>query len=112
MVCIKHHRLRPTVRVLVTPQSCQAAVCQLSTSLTILRIVKGLVHSDVAFGFTELNVKNKSSQVEKEKVHSRQLECRCNIRDTQDSVLGAYEVNSTEQPWGRGRGPREPYPRD
>lgn len=74
MVCIKHHCLRQTVRVLVTPHSCQAAMCQLSAMLTILRLVKGLVHSDATFGFTELNVKNKRSQVEKEKVRSRQLE--------------------------------------
>lgn len=49
-------------------------MCQLSAILTILRLVKGLVHSDVTFTFTELNVKNKRSQVEKEKVRSRQLE--------------------------------------
>lgn len=74
MVCIKHHCLWQSVRVLVIPLSCQAVMCQFSTILTLLRLMKDLVHSDAAFGFTELNVKNRRSQVEKEKVHSRQLE--------------------------------------
>lgn len=37
-------------------------MCQPSTILTILRLVKGLVHSDVTFGFTELNVKNSAQE--------------------------------------------------
>jgi hypothetical protein len=103
MVYTKSHCLWQTVRVLATPHSWQHGTCQLSTVLTVVRMAMGLVHSDIAFGSTELNEGVKGVRWRKRKCVPGSWTSRCRIGDSQRSIIGtSYSKEHSQKQEGGG----------